>query len=552
MGLVIYLCMLCVSFPAPLPPVSAVTPLVAEQFAWELRFHPQRPQVDFVLDGIRHGFKLGFSPSHKLKSAKKNKPSATQHASVIDAYLANEVSLGRVAGPFNSPPFPNLQVSSFGVIPKKGQPGKWRLIVDLSSPWGASVNDGISADEFTLHYITVDQIIRSVSRLGKGALMAKFDVESAYRNVPVHPYDRHLLGMKWRNQYYVDLALPFGLRSAPFIFNAIADLVEWILVHSYQIPDLLHYLDDFITMGPPESSQCAHNLRTALAVCKRLGLPLHPGKCVGPSTVLVVLGIELDSVNQEARLPAQKLSALKELISSWLPRKWCNRQELESFIGHLHHAAKVVWPGRTFLRRMIDLLSCFRRRDHPVRLNREFHLDLRWWHHFLSDWHGVSFWLFPGLVPEAGVEVSSDTAGSIGFGAYLKGYWFAGSWAPSQQQQSIAYKELFPVVIAAHVWGHMWCKRHVLFRSDNEAVVHILNTRTSKVPSLMQLLRSLLLSAARHSFSFSARHVPGVNNLIADALSRFRWQDFRQLVPDAQPHPTWIPPELLAALTSSP
>ena len=145
MGLVIYLYMLCISFPAPLPPVSAVTPLVAEQFAWELRFHPQQPQVDFVLDGIRHGFKLGFSPSQKLKSAKKNKPSATQHASVIDAYLANEVSLGRVAGPFNSPPpFPNLQISSFGVIPKKGQPGKWRLIVDLSSPWGASVNDGIA------------------------------------------------------------------------------------------------------------------------------------------------------------------------------------------------------------------------------------------------------------------------------------------------------------------------------------------------------------------------------------------------------------------------
>ena len=81
--------------------------------------------------------------------------------------------------------------------------------------------------------------------------------------------------------------------------------------------------------------------------------------------------------------------------------------------------------------------------------------------------------------------MSSDTAGSIGFGVYLKGYWFAGSWAPSQQQQSIAYKELFPVVIAAHVWGHMWCKRHVLFHSDNEAVVHILNTRTSKVPTII-------------------------------------------------------------------
>ena len=186
---------------------------------------------------------------------------------------------------------------------------------------------------------------------------------------------------------------------------------------------------------------------------KRLGLPFHPGKWVEPSTALVVLGIELDSVKQVARLPEEKLSALKELISSWLTRKLCNRQDLESLIRHLHRAAKVFWPGRTFLLHMIDLLCCFRKRDHPVRLNREFHLDLRWWHHFLADWHGVSFWLFPDLFPEADVEVSSDAAGSIGYGAYLKGYCFAGSCAPSQQQQSIAYKELFPVVIAAHVWG---------------------------------------------------------------------------------------------------
>ena len=155
------------------------------------------------------------------------------------------------------------------------------------------------------------------------------------------------------------MVLPFGLRSAPFIFNSIADMVEWILVNSYQIPNLLHYLDDFITAGPPQSLQCAHNLATAMEVCQQLGLPLHPAKCLGPSTVLVVLGIELDSDNQVARLLQEKLLALQNLIGSWLPRKWYNRHELESLIRHLHHAAKVVWPGWTFLRRMIDLLCCF-------------------------------------------------------------------------------------------------------------------------------------------------------------------------------------------------
>ena len=146
---------------------------------------------------------------------------------------------------------------------------------------GASVNDGINPDEFTLHYISVDQVIRMVSQFGKGALMAKFDVEAAYRNIAVHPADRYLLGMKWRGQYYVDLAVPFGLRSAPYIFNTVAEAVEWILVNSYKVTDLLHYLDDFVTAGPPNSPQCAQNLSTSLAVCKRLGLPLHPGKVRG-------------------------------------------------------------------------------------------------------------------------------------------------------------------------------------------------------------------------------------------------------------------------------
>ena len=91
--------------------------------------------------------------------------------------------------------------------------------------------------------------------------------------------------------------------------------------------------------------------------------------------------------------------------------------------------------------------------------------------------------------------VTSDASGSLGFGAYFRGEWFSGSWTTSQFSQSIAYKELFPVVIAAHLWGPQWARRYVLFRSDNEAVVHNLNSSTSKIPDLMCLLRHLLPSS---------------------------------------------------------
>ena len=88
-----------------------MTPPQADKFALELQHHPDRQLVNYVLDGISNGFRVVFSPSHQLKSANNHKPSALPHAAVVDEYLAHEVSLGRVAGPFTPPP-PFTQLAS--------------------------------------------------------------------------------------------------------------------------------------------------------------------------------------------------------------------------------------------------------------------------------------------------------------------------------------------------------------------------------------------------------------------------------------------------------
>ena len=97
------------------------------------------------------------------------------------------------------------------MIPKASQPGKWRLIVDLSHPSGSAVNDGISCPLCSLRYVSVDSAVQMITECGPATLLAKLDLESAYRNVPVHQADGWLLGMKWKEEIYVDLALPFGL-----------------------------------------------------------------------------------------------------------------------------------------------------------------------------------------------------------------------------------------------------------------------------------------------------------------------------------------------------
>ena len=149
----------------------------------------------------------------------------------------------------------------------------------------------------------------------------------------------------------------------------------------------------------------------------------------------------------------------------------------------------------------------------------------------------------PTWAPLPDFQVSSDAAGSLGYGAIFQSHWFSGAWSAEQRLLSIAYKELFPIVVAAFLWGPQWVSRQVKFLCDNESVVAVLKSGTSRDKSLMVLLRYLTMLAIRHSFSFTASSVPGKDNPVADALSQFQFQQFKRLVPhaDATPSP-FLPP----------
>ena len=108
--------------------------------------------------------------------------------------------------------------------------------------------------------------------------------------------DCYLFGMQWQGNHFVDMALPFGLHSAPYIFSSVADLVEWVLKKQFDVSFHLHYLDDFHTLGPPNSQTCQRNLDTCIQQFQDWGILLHPDKLEGPSTLPTALGIELDTV----------------------------------------------------------------------------------------------------------------------------------------------------------------------------------------------------------------------------------------------------------------
>ena len=172
-----------------------------------------------------------------------------------------------------------------------------------------------------------------------------------------------------------------------------------------------YYIDDFITVGRQGTSECRENLEKLLRLCEATGTPIDPGKTEGPCTSLVFLGIELDTVCMQLRLPEDKLAQLMKLLKRWRAKKCCKKRELLSLIGVLAHACKVVRPGRSILRRLIDLGKMAREPHHFIRLNKEARSDVEWWHLFAERWNGVLM-MYVARKDSCEIIVTSDASGA--------------------------------------------------------------------------------------------------------------------------------------------
>ncbi|KAL5463980.1 hypothetical protein EMCRGX_G032933 [Ephydatia muelleri] len=327
--------------PAPAPALQglselqrAYTPLRRSAFERELKGHPDKAWVSWLLNGIDNGVSTGCKGPHFPFTA-RNLTSALQHPEIVDAELQKEVELGRILGPFSQRPLEHLRTSGLGAVPKKN--GKWRVILHLSAPEGRSINDFIAKEEFSIHYSTIDDAVALLSRFSKGARMAKVDLKSAFRMVPIQAS-------------------------------------EWELL---------------------DQPTCQESMSIMLQVCEVMGIPVTTEKCEGPATCITFLGIMLDSSLQQLRLPPEKLQDISSLIKSWLGKRRANKRELLSLIGKLSFAAKVVPAGRLFLRRLIQLSTTVRKLHHHIHLNPEARADLRWWNSFLPSWNGTSMFIAP-------------------------------------------------------------------------------------------------------------------------------------------------------------
>ena len=296
-------------------------PVISPRMGGPLQHYPGQLSV-YILKILQFGAMLGYTGPKTLLLS-KNLSSAFLLPQVMEEKIQADLRLGRIAE--TTPTFPLIS-SPLGFVPKPN--GSWRKIHHLSFPEGSSVNDYIFPESAYIQYVSFENVLGMVRRAGKGCLILRRDMKDAFRIIPVAPHQRWLLAFEWAGKYYTECVLPFGLSTAPFIFNLFAEAWHWIL-QSYLGWELLeHYLDDnmaaikAIKATPELLIRTAHEYKL---LCAIVGIIRNDEKDAC-GTEVVLLGRLVNSVTQTISVPQDKLNRVilltqkpfnKDLLPYW-------------------------------------------------------------------------------------------------------------------------------------------------------------------------------------------------------------------------------------------
>ena len=519
------------------------TPILAKNLASWLQLAKYDPcKTKELIEGFNGGFTLHYDGPEE-SSFSKNHLSVQENFSVAQEKIQKELSKGRMAGPFLAPPFENFRISPLGIIPNK-QENSFRLIQDLSYPKGNSINFFIPTEFCAVQYENLDHVVTLIKQFGHGTLIAKADVEDAFRIIPVHPKEYHLLGCKLGEYFYYDKSLPMGCSTSCQTFEKFSKSLQWILLEHFKIAGMTHILDDFIFFGPGDSSLCQYGLDSFFLLANDIQLPVKHLKTVLPTTCCIVHGIEVDTMALELRSPQDKLYKIRLILRNTSKKRTIKLKDLQSLLGLLSFACSVVVPGRAFLRRLYNLTCGIQYRHHHVTLNSQARADLQAWQIFAESFNGKHIFLQDNWTASDSIQLYSDASSVLGFAGVFGKKWFAGDWGTFFESGDITRLELFPIMLLVDIWGNLLANHCVLFFTDNEALVSIINKQSCKCPKVMKLLRHFVVQCMRYNILFRAKHVKGKHNVIADKLSRFKFQEAKRWAPWLESQGTTIPEHL--------
>jgi len=507
---------------------------------WRLYLQLLDNQEDaaIVLDHIENGLPSYFEGDiDKLPKSSRNSAPTKEIRMEITRQFTGMLIRGELEVLFKLPP----TFCRIFTVPKDVV--DYRMVRDFSIAfWGEhSLNEGIPENASTTIFPQFKQLVELALKVcaseGIPYLFAD-DGHSYYRQFYMRLSAQILMNYEWMNVWLRELRLPFGISSATQmiqrISEAIIEIMEKTLLKSRR--DLhglmVAYIDDFICFCPNEHD--AWLLAACFKeTCWNLGILLKPKKFKPPNIQNIVLGYHFDLVKEEVSIPIEKIGPMVQKIDDLLEKKCSSKKELERLIGSLNWYAQLVFPARSFLRRLIDVMisiPTYSIKDCP--LSRGALLDLEWWRYYIYTLRPVPLSYALGQVEANEIRVFTD-ASDIGMGAWCEPHFFAILYneLPRDlrwlQFSSIMVRELAAVIFASQRWSNNWCNRKVNFIIDNQASFYAIKKVSSRSPHLMEWIRLLAQLSIDQRFRFYPSWIRSEHNTIADALSRNDVETFK-------------------------
>ena len=336
-----------------------------------------------------------------------------------------------------------------------------------------------------------------------------------------------------------------GCSVSPFEFEELSKAIQWVLKMKFDVKYMSHLLDDFLFFGHHNTNECSRALNAFMEVARSLSIPIKASKTVLPTTVAELHGIQVDTVNMTLSLPFDKIVKARKLIDSMCGMQKASIEKIQSLVGFLNFCTKMVPSGRPFLRRLIDLTQGTKPQWFKVRITAGVREDLDVWKQFLANFNGKAIITRQVWCHYDKVHVFSDSSGFACSGIMGR-QWFYVIFPIHWKNYNIAIKEFLPVYLAIRLWQDSMRDRFVLFHNDNMSVVYNIQDQTSKLELIMSLMRPMVLIAMTRNIQFTATHLPGRFNDLADKISRLQIFKALQMAPHLDRKPqliphTWLP-----------
>ena len=282
-----------------------------------------------------------------------NTPAAVEHGSFVTDNIVSWLKAGFCAGPFLAPPVPGFRCNSILAVP---QPGKVRVILNLSSPDGRSFNDNINDNLLeSVVMSTARQVGYTIVDCGAGARIWKYDLRDAYKNVPAQPADYRLQGFRWLGKFFVETQLIFGARTSVAAFDRLGDILLVIAIALSGIARRFVHrtLDDAPIVTPASSSAGPAFAAAYEALCADVGVRLASpcpdfDKAFVDSTVGTVLGVRFFTDTLTWQLSKKKFTSITDDISVPLLDGPLSLKEAQSLTGKFNDVCQMCPFLRAF------------------------------------------------------------------------------------------------------------------------------------------------------------------------------------------------------------